>query len=132
MKKYVFTEFIELINDHAPHELSSRMTEDHILVDALGNKFSGIESATEVWKGYFSIWPDYWIDMEDIISEGEKIYGFGTMSGTHVGHLPGKSQHFFKIPLAIKAIVDGENIKSWQIFADTKKQSDIIRKNSGE
>ncbi len=131
MKKYVVTEFIELINDHQPHELSSMMTEDHVLVDAQGNKFTGLESATEVWKDYFAVWPDYWIDMEEIFAVEEKIYGFGTVSGTYTGHLPGKAQHFFKIPLALKAIVEGEKIKSWQIIADTKKQSEIIRKNTG-
>lgn len=130
MKKHVFTEFIELINDHQPHEMSSMITEDHVLVDAQGVKFKGIDAVTEVWKGFFAIWPDYWIEMEDIIALDEKIYGFGTLSGTYTGHLPGKSQHFFKIPLAVKAIVDGEKIKTWQFFADTKKQSDIMHKNT--
>lgn len=129
MKKYIFREFVELINNHDPHEISSMITDDHVFTDAMGKQISGRDSVTENWKQYFSMFPDYWIEIEVILSDEDVIVGFGTASGTFAGHISGEQHHFFKIPTAFKAVTEGEKIKSWQVYADTKMVLDAIEGN---
>ncbi len=130
MKKHVFTGFVELINNHDAHEMSSMMTDDHTFIDAHGNRISGKDMMTEGWKQYFSMFPDYWIEIDEVIEASDIVFGFGTASATYTGHISGDAHNFFKIPAAFKAIIDGEKIKVWQVYADTKLPFDIITRNT--
>ncbi len=129
MYKHVFDDFIVLINDHNAEELASYMTDDHKFIDAQGNQMQGKEVMVESWKQYFKMFPDYWISIEEIIEREHIIYGFGTASGTYAGHISGDANNFWKLPVAFRAAIEGEKVKIWQVYADTKIPYEIIEKN---
>ncbi|MFI5171240.1 MAG: nuclear transport factor 2 family protein [Chitinophagales bacterium] len=129
MYLHVFEEFVELINDHDAEGLASLMSGDHKFIDAAGNTFSGKENMVEGWKMYFKTFPDYWIEIETVTEKENEVYGFGWVSATHSGHISGDSNNFFKIPAAFRALIEGEKVKIWQVYADTKLPFDIIEKN---
>ncbi|MBC8047880.1 MAG: nuclear transport factor 2 family protein [Fimbriimonadaceae bacterium] len=132
MHLHVFEQFIELINDHHADELGSFMTVDHILIDAHGNKITGKENVIDGWKMYFAMFPDYWIEINERLEKDNIVFGFGTASATHAGHIAGDSNNFFKIPAAFRAIIEGEKINVWQVYSDTKIPFEIIERNKAK
>ena len=46
-----------------PRGIVSLCTADHIFIDSLGSQLSGRERLEQAWAGYFSLFPDYRIDV---------------------------------------------------------------------
>ena len=74
--------FRDAINRRNPGELAAWMTEDHVLVDSLGNRVSGKEKMVPAWTGYFRMVPDYSITVEETFSAGDTVVMLGTAQGT--------------------------------------------------
>ena len=62
-------EFVRCINAHDPKGLVSLCTADHIFIDSLGSQLSGQEQLEQAWTGYFSLFPDYRIEIEAAASQ---------------------------------------------------------------
>jgi ketosteroid isomerase-like protein len=65
--------FVDAINAHDVDGLTKLMSSDHVLVDSLGNKFpaSALRSG---WQQYFTMVPDYWIEVDQIVQDGKVIF----------------------------------------------------------
>ena len=75
--------FLDAINSRDVDRLCSLMSEDHVFVDALGNKVQGKESMRKAWTGYFQWFPDYRVSHEEIFSDGKLVAAFGSAEGTY-------------------------------------------------
>jgi ketosteroid isomerase-like protein len=62
--------FIAAINRRNPSEISDLMTEDHTFVDSGGTIQSGRANMTVGWEGYFRMFPDYEIRVENMLRAG--------------------------------------------------------------
>src|SRR5262249_20121567 len=51
--------FVDCINAHNVDGLAALMSDDHLFIDAHGNKVRGREAMTAGWYGYFEWFPDY-------------------------------------------------------------------------
>jgi ketosteroid isomerase-like protein len=110
-------EFIEAIN-HGNTEMMIRlMTDDHLFIDSQGNPLQGKEKMVEAWKGYFALFADYRIEIEESIEKGSLVCLFGYASATYIDGKT-KEHHFWRIPAAWKAIVENKQISHWQVYAD--------------
>lgn len=110
-------EFIEAINQGDVDRMGNLMTDDHLFIDSQGNQLQGREKMIEAWKGYFTLFPDYRIEIEDRLEKGSLVFLFGHASATYID---GKTKEhiFWRIPAAWKAIVENKQIKHWQVYAD--------------
>jgi len=124
----VVLEFMDLINAADVDALCPLMTDDHVFVDGLGNRFAGREKMRSGWKMYFSWFPDYRVSHEEIFQEHGSVAIFGAASGTFAvnGKLP--SENYWKIPAAWKAVVRGGEIAEWRVYCDNQP----VRKLIGE
>jgi len=122
----VVLEFIDKINASDVSGLCSLMTEDHILIDGLGNRVQGRERLRAGWKGYFSRFPDYRISHEEIFENRDVVAVFGTASGTYAvnGMLP-KENHW-EIPAAWKALVRNGLIAEWRVYCDNQPARKLL------
>ncbi|MEK0336727.1 MAG: nuclear transport factor 2 family protein [Nitrosopumilus sp.] len=82
----VVRDFITAINQGNASQLSSLMTEDHTFVDSRGKVESGRENMITGWKDYFRMFPDYRIDIDTIIQDGNLVAFFGSAFGTYNGN----------------------------------------------
>lgn len=104
----------------------------HRFIDANGNEIIGKSEVRNTWKNYFKVFPDYRIEIEDIYSKNFKLAVFGFASGTlrtgiHSNNkLREKNEFYWKIPASWKIVVK-KKVKLWQVYADTKVPSDIIK-----
>ena len=118
--------FLDRINAHDVEGICSLLTSDHVFVDALGNKFSGVENLRKGWASYFNWFPDYAISHEDVLGSGQIVLLTGSARGTYAvgGKLP-KENHW-EVPAAWKAVVRNDQIAEWHVFADNQPVRKIM------
>jgi ketosteroid isomerase-like protein len=113
------TDFAAAINSHDPERIAALMSDNHTFIDAHGNETTGRETMKAGWDGYFRLFPDYYIEIEAVLSKGELAMACGYAGA-------GKGPKAWKIPAAWRAIVRDEKIKLWQVYADTKIQFETM------
>ena len=127
--KAIAIRFVKAINDHDVDEIINLMSEDHIFIDALGNKSVGIKGMKDGWKGYYELFPDYQIDISDITENVSTIGLFGYVSATYKNLTNKLNSNFWRIPASWKAIVENNKIKHWQVYCDYSGLFKIIERN---
>ena len=122
--------FLDRINAHDVDGICSLMTPDHVSVDGLGNKFSGVENPRKGWATYFRWFPDYTVSHQEILGNGGTVLLTGNARGTYGagGKLP-KENHW-QIPAAWKAVVSAGQIAEWHVYADNQPVRKIMGDSS--
>jgi ketosteroid isomerase-like protein len=128
-EKETVLKFVEAINTADIDKIGDLMSEDHIFIDSGDGKYQGRDFMKQGWIGYFSMFPDYKIEVIDIIESGAMIGIFGYASGTYKGLKDEMNSHYFRVPASWKAIVKDGKIKHWQVYCETKKAEEIVEKN---
>jgi ketosteroid isomerase-like protein len=116
--------FVEAINARAPDALAELMSADHTFIDAHGNEVVGREKMLAGWRGYFEWFPDYEIEVVRVFENGEEFGLFGYAGGSFKGN----RELSWRLPAAWKAVVKGQCVTLWQVYADTKIPFDIIER----
>jgi ketosteroid isomerase-like protein len=121
-------QFMDHINQHNVETLAAMMTGDHVFIDSLGQAIHGREKMRAGWKAYFDFCPDYWVSHEEIFANGDTVAVFGAAGGTIGvnGKLTPESK--WRAPAAWLAIVEGNSVKEWRVYADNKPVYDILAK----
>jgi uncharacterized protein (TIGR02246 family) len=124
-------EFMERINRRDAAKLAGLMTEDHVLLDTLGDTVRGREKMRTAWVSYYAMCPDYWVSHEAVLANGNQVAVFGEAGGTIAsdGKLPPENQ--WRIRAAWLAVVENELVKEWSIYADNKPVYEILAKRAG-
>lgn len=91
------------INGHAIIALAALMAVDFVFVDSLANRVDSAKSMEAGWRGYFALCPDYWIHVDEVMSEGNTMLIAGEAGGT----------------------IDG-SVVEWRVFADNKPVYEIL------
>jgi hypothetical protein len=128
--KAIVIRFVKAINDHDVDEIADLMSEDHIFIDATDHKTIGKNVMKEGWKGYFELFPDYKIEISDIC-ENESVIGlFGYVNATYKNLTNKLNSNFWRIPASLKAIVENNKIRHWQVYCDYSELLKIVDKNN--
>lgn len=123
--------FIDAINAHDMQGLGELLSGDHVFIDAQGNEVRGKEKLIAGWRGYFEWFPDYGIEVSEVIPsditpEGHNFALFGFAKGSFKGNADAS----WRLPAAWKAVVQDGRVALWQVFADTKIPFEIIARNA--
>ena len=121
--------FIKAINDHNVDEIYNLMSDDHIFIDTYGDKFVGRKGMKEGWQNYYKMFPDYKVEILDIVENDSIIGLFGYASGTYKNIIDESNSNFWKTPASWKAIVENDKIKYWQVYCDYTRLQEILDKN---
>ena len=125
----IIIRFVDAINDHNVDEIINLMSEDHVFVDAYGDTHIGKKGMKEGWNGYYELFPDYKIEILEIIEKDSTIGLFGFANATYKNIKDESNSNFWRIPASWKAIVENNKIKHWQVYCDYSKLLKIIDKN---
>src|SRR5258707_13696044 len=98
MSKKAITEFVNAINEHDVEKIYSLITNDHAFIDAHGNEIKDKDTMKAGWKGYFQWFPDYKIEITDILTGGDTLAAFGFASGTFKGIRTDKNENYWRLP----------------------------------
>jgi ketosteroid isomerase-like protein len=126
----VVRDFIESINSANIDRIYNLMTIDHEFVDSQGNRMIGNDNLKKAWIGYFSLFPDYKIEIADILQNDSIIVMLGYASGTYKTNKNSSDKNNnWRVPASWKVIVAGDKIKLWQVYADNSVVIDIVNRN---
>jgi ketosteroid isomerase-like protein len=128
-KKAIVIRFVKAINDHDVNEIVNLMSEDHLFIDGQDNKSIGKKDMREGWERYYELFPDYQIEISDIIESGSSIGLFGYVKATYKNLTNKLNSNLWRTPASWKAIVENNKIKHWQVYCDYSDLFRIIDKN---
>ena len=128
--KEIVLAFIKAINDHDVNKIYDLMPDDHIFIDGAGKKHIGKIGMKEGWQNYYQLFPDYSVEITDVIESNSVIGLFGYASGTYKFNNYSTDDNFWKTTAAWKAIVENKKIKLWQVYCDYTRLMEIINKKS--
>jgi len=118
--------FIAAINEGDAVQLAELMTEDHTFVDSGGTVESGRSNMTNGWNEYFRMFPDFRVEVQCMLHDGNLVAAFGSASGTYNGRRGLVPANRIEMPAAWRAIVENGKIKFWQVYADWTEGRRII------
>lgn len=121
----VAMDFVKRINAGDVNALCELMTEGHIFQDALGKRFIGRETMRQGWSAYFRVVPDYKVRAEEFFQTKNTLAIFGVASGTCSSDASSNgatatADKFWQVPAAWRAVVDGNLIAEWRVYADNQ------------
>jgi len=124
--------FVSAINRCDVEELCRLMTDDHLFVDTGGGQYRGRETMRSGWLGYFSMVPDYTIEIQETVADGPLVIVVGTARGTYSPDGKLDPADRWSTPAAWRAVVAGGQVAVWQVFADNEPIRQIMRKYGKE
>jgi len=130
--KDVALAFVDAINRHDVGRLCTLMTEGHRFIDSLGAEVRGREPMRRAWLGYFHMVPDFTIRIDHVLCDAQVVALFGLSRGTFTPDGTLSERNRWSMPSAWRAIVAGELVAEWQVYADNEPVRIIIaNQNSG-
>lgn len=110
--------FVARINEHDLDGLTDLMTDDHVFIDALGNRLAGRDAMRAGWKEYFSIVPDYWIRVDTVLHRDRVMALFGRAGGTYTRGASKGPGGRWETPAAWQAEIRDTRVAVWRVYAD--------------
>jgi ketosteroid isomerase-like protein len=126
--KDIVLAFVKAINDHDVDKIYDLMSDDHIFIDGSGGKHAGKTGMKEGWQNYYQMFPDYSIQITDVVEDNSIIGLFGHASGSY--KIIKNETNFWKTTAAWKASVENKKIMHWQVYCDYTQLMEIIKKNN--
>jgi ribosomal protein S18 acetylase RimI-like enzyme/ketosteroid isomerase-like protein len=130
MEKQVVLEYIKAINEARIDKLYSLMALDFIFIDAHNNIVLGKDAMKQAWIGYFNMFPDYQIEIGEILEGNASFVVFGYAGGTYKNLKDEDNSNYYRVPAAWKVVVENDLIKHWQVYADNVRALEIINRNT--
>jgi hypothetical protein len=125
----VVHDFVNAINNIDIERIYSLMSEDHLFIDSQDNRMIGKENMKQAWIAYFTLFPDYKIEINEIFEKDSLICIIGYASGTYNGIQDENNTNYWRIPAAWTAIITDNQIKQWQVYADNIIVAEILKRN---
>jgi SnoaL-like domain len=126
----VAEQFVTAINAHDVERLVSLMTSDHRFIDSLGAVVEGRDAMREGWKFYFSMVPDYHLDIRSFfIAEDGKAEAMlvGVASGSYWSNGIKRPDSLWRTPAALRALIRDGHIAEWQVYGDNEPMREQMR-----
>ena len=129
METTIVSGFVDAINSANVDKMVALMANDNLFIDSQDNKMVGKDNLRQAWIGYFDLFPDYKIEINEIFANDSVICMFGYAGGTYRNLIEEDNRNHWRIPAAWRVIVTDDHIKSWQVYADNIIVRDIINRN---
>jgi len=129
METGIIDDYINAINSADIDKICDLLTDDFIFIDSQDNRVVGINPMRTSWMKYFELFPDYKIEINKTIVKYPMICLFGYASGTYKNLKNKENSNYWRIPAAWAAVIEGNRIKQWQVYADNIIVMDIINRN---
>jgi hypothetical protein len=106
------------------------MTSDHRFIDSLGAVVEGRDAMREGWKFYFTIVPDYKLNIQRcFIAEDDKAEAVlvAVASGSYWSKGIKRPNSSWSTPVALRAVIRDGQIAEWQVYADNEPIREQMR-----
>ena len=124
----VVSEYIKKINEHDINGMLELTNETAAFIDSMGINTSGKSNIRSAWDVLLTFFPDYTVQVKDIISKNGMVAVFGTAKGTLATDGRILDENKFEIPASWTAIVKDGKIQKWRVYADNEPVRKLIKK----
>jgi len=129
METKIVLAFIEAINCADVDKMYDLMAIDHLFIDSQDHRMAGKDNMRQGWIGYFDLFPDFKIEINEIHAKDSMICMFGYASATYKNLVNEDNSNYWRIPAAWRAIIEDGQIKLWQVYADNIIVMEIVNRN---
>ena len=126
----IVNEYVKRINNHDINGMIEMMSADHQFIDSLGINTTGKANMKSAWDVLLTFFPDYHVNIKEIISKNGMIALFGTAKGTLATDGKILDENKFEIPASWTAVVKDGKISKWRVYADNEPVRKLINKNN--
>jgi uncharacterized protein (TIGR02246 family) len=126
--KEVVESFVAAINAGDLERLTSLMTEDHTFIDADGKEYSGRDRMHDGWSEYFSLVPDFHIEVLEAYSRGNRVVLTGIAEGTFSKNGLLHPENHWRVPAAWRAETRGDHVAVWQLYVNPEPMREILER----
>ncbi|MFQ5890916.1 MAG: nuclear transport factor 2 family protein [Gemmatimonadota bacterium] len=105
------------------------MAPDHLFIDGLGCEFRGRETMRGGWKRYFALFPNYHIEVREMLHRDQVVGLFGTTSGTYASDACPAAENSWQVPAAWEAVVREAAVAVWRVYADIDPVRQIMSRS---
>ncbi|MDL2221699.1 nuclear transport factor 2 family protein [Parabacteroides sp. OttesenSCG-928-N08] len=130
MDKQVVLAYIKAINEADVAKLYSLMSPEHVFIDAHDGRIIGRDAMKQSWVGYFEMFPDYLIEVNDIVGDSSSFAVFGYAGGTYKNLKNDDDSNYYRVPAAWKVILKDNLVTHWQVYADNTRAIEIYNRNN--
>jgi hypothetical protein len=120
--------FVEAINDQQIVKMADLMTKNHVFIDSDGSEHPGHEEMRKGWMDYFSMVPDYRIEVKETFSCDNIAVLICTGTGTFTRNGTLSPENSWSVPLAIRAVIEDDKVSVWQIFVNPESMREILNR----
>lgn len=124
----VIQEYVNKINDHDVDGMTKMVSDDSVFIDSMGINTHGRENMRKAWDVLFTFFPDYKLQMKNVISKNGMVALFGTASGTLATDGKILIENKFEVPASWTAEVKDGKITKWRVYADNEPVRKLIEK----
>jgi len=114
--------FIKAVNAADVTAVCDLMPKGHLFIDSDGGEVCGREAMRRGWIGYFSMMPDYKIQVQGIYSRGTVVVMIGAATGTYSPDGKLRPENRWQVPAAWRAVVRGGRVAVFQVFGEVAGQ----------
>lgn len=122
----VVKQYVRKINDHDLNGLLEITDDDAVFIDSMGINTRGKSEMRKAWDVFLTFFPDYNVEIKNIISKNGMVAMFGIAKGTLSENGRLKSENRFEIPASWTAHVKNGKILKWQVYADNEPVRKLI------
>ena len=129
MMKHTVLTFVDRINAHDVEGILGLMSEQYTFINSAGDRFHGTKFMRDTWAAQFEQHPDFRIEVERVIGDGDAVAIFGKAAGTYSQHGEMYDENHWEVPAAYLGIAQDGKMIHWQVFSDTSMVFDVIKAN---
>ncbi len=118
--------FVGAINHHDVDAIAGLMSEDHVFFDSDGSTVHGKQRMKDGWTGYFRMFPDYTITVEETYSRGFVVVMLGLAEGTYATGGALASENHWRVPAAWRATIRGGTALEWRVYVNVEPIREIV------
>ncbi|MCX7878021.1 MAG: Type 1 glutamine amidotransferase-like domain-containing protein [Ignavibacteria bacterium] len=124
----VVKEYIKRINSHDLISMLEITDDDAVFIDSMGINTRGKAEMKKAWDLFLTFFPDYTVEIKDIICKNGMVAVFGKAKGTLAENGRLKEENRFEIPASWTAEVRNGKILKWRVYADNEPVRKLIEK----
>jgi ketosteroid isomerase-like protein len=128
-KVQIALNYVDAINTADIGRLYDLMESDHLFIDAHDNKVMGKDDMKQAWVSYFSMFPDYKIEVNEILEKDSLICILGYASGTYKNLKNKENSNYWRVPATWTVVIENDKVKQWQVYADNTFAIEIYKRN---
>lgn len=119
--------FIHAVNGKNISQIVLSLSESTVFSNSQGKEIKGRDNVLRAWMKYFELFPDYYIDAENLIEDGNTIVILGYSGGNYKNMKKEDCQ--WRLPSAWKVKLEDSQITCWQVYTDNMVPFEIIKRN---